>query len=69
MSGPQLPFLEEAAIPDIPSVDSSNLPELKHQLSEAVIRYMESGPPVTTTSPSSTSAAFSRIRPMIDVAE
>ena len=46
MSGPQLPFLEEATIPAIPSVDSSNLPELKQQLSEAVIRYMENGPPV-----------------------
>ena len=45
MSGPQLPFIEEATIPTIPSLDASNLPELKQQLSEAVIRYMESAPP------------------------
>jgi pilus assembly protein CpaF len=46
MSGSQLPFLEEATVPTIPSVDSSNLPELKKQLSEAVVRYMESAPAV-----------------------
>ncbi len=45
MSGPHLPFLEEADVPTLPSLDASNLPELKQQLSDAVIRYMESAPP------------------------